>query len=81
MAGKLPIDRVREAQDAPKIYDEHRERFSQHQAELRDADDPVAGARPIVADHLGPGGKPQDEAGADPEKEAPEKGEDGDGNR
>jgi hypothetical protein len=49
MAGKLPIDRVREAQDAPKIYDEHRERFAQRQAELRDADDPVAGARPTTA--------------------------------
>ncbi|CAN5564538.1 hypothetical protein BH20CHL7_BH20CHL7_00770 [soil metagenome] len=48
MPGKLPIDRVREAQDAPKIYDEHRERFSQRQAELRDADDPVAGARPAA---------------------------------
>ena len=46
MPGKLPIDRVRESQDAPKIYDEHRERFAQRQAELRDADDPVAGARP-----------------------------------
>jgi hypothetical protein len=57
MAGKLPIDRVREAQDAPRIYDEHRERFAEHQAELRDADDPVAGARPILADHLGPGGR------------------------
>ncbi|MEX2182862.1 MAG: hypothetical protein WEC14_00280 [Chloroflexota bacterium] len=50
MPGKLPIDRVREAKDAPKVYDEHRERFSQRQAELRDADadDPVAGARPAA---------------------------------
>lgn len=48
MPGKLPIDRVREAQDAPKIYDEHRERFAERQAALRDADadDRVAGARP-----------------------------------
>jgi predicted phage gp36 major capsid-like protein len=52
MPGKLPIDRVREArQNAPKIFDEHRERFSERQAELRDADadDPVAGARPASA--------------------------------
>lgn len=46
MSGKLPIDRVNEAEDAPKIYDEHRERFAEQQARLRDADDPVAGARP-----------------------------------
>ncbi|MEX1171974.1 MAG: hypothetical protein WEG56_05105 [Chloroflexota bacterium] len=55
MPGKLPIDRVREAQDAPKIYDEHRERFSQRQAELRDADDRVAGARPDATPPETPG--------------------------
>lgn len=46
MSGKLPIDRVREARKAPKIYVEHSERLAQQEAELRDADDPVAGARP-----------------------------------
>lgn len=46
MPGKLPIDRAREARDAPKIYDEHRQRFAEREAALRDADDPVAGARP-----------------------------------
>jgi hypothetical protein len=46
MSGKLPIDRAREAQDDPPIYDEHRERFREHEAALRDADDPVSGARP-----------------------------------
>jgi hypothetical protein len=49
MSGQLPIDRVRGRQDAPKIYDEHRERFTEREAELRDADDPVAGARPLPA--------------------------------
>lgn len=36
MSGKLPIDRVREAEDAPRIHDEHRQRFSEKQAKLRD---------------------------------------------
>jgi hypothetical protein len=62
MSGKLPIDRVREAQDAPKIYDEHRERFAQRQAELRDADDPVAGARP-------PAPEPEERDGENPQDE------------
>jgi hypothetical protein len=46
MSGQLPIDRARERQDAPKIYDEHRERFAEHEAARREADDPVSGARP-----------------------------------
>lgn len=46
MSGKLPIDRVRETRNAPKIFEEHNERLARQQAELRDADDPVAGARP-----------------------------------
>jgi len=46
MSGKLPIDRVREARKAPKIFVEHSERLAQQEAELRDADAPVAGARP-----------------------------------
>jgi hypothetical protein len=46
MSGKLPIDRVRETRKAPKVFLEHSERLAQQEAELRDADDPVAGARP-----------------------------------
>ena len=36
MSGQLPIDRVREAQDAPRIYEDHRQRYSEKQAKLRD---------------------------------------------
>ena len=50
MPGKLPIDRVRETQKAPKVYLEHSERLAKQEAELRDADDPVAGARPPASD-------------------------------
>lgn len=46
MAGKLPIDRVREARDAPKIYDEHRERFAEHEAAIRDERAAGPGPRP-----------------------------------
>lgn len=71
MAGKLPIDRVREARDAPKVYDEHRERFTSHQAGLREADDPVSGGRPEAPpDELAaPEGPPMQggESGLDPD--------------
>ncbi len=50
MSGKLPIDRVRETRKAPKLYLEHSERLAKETAELRDADDPVAGARPPASD-------------------------------
>lgn len=50
MPGKLPIDRVRETRQAPKIYLEHSERLAKQEAELRDAQDPVAGARPPASD-------------------------------
>jgi len=45
VSGKLPIDRVREAQDAPAIYDEHRERFAQKQAELQETEQLNEGER------------------------------------
>ncbi len=35
MAGKLPIDRVRENEDAPRVYDDHKQRFAEQQARLR----------------------------------------------
>ncbi len=50
MSGKLPIDRVREAQDAPAIYDEHRERFAQKQATLQQTDQVEEGELPPTAD-------------------------------
>ena len=50
MPGKLPIDRVRETRKAPNIFLEHSERLARQQAELRDADDPVAGARPPASE-------------------------------
>ncbi len=50
MSGKLPIDRVRETRKAPKLYLEHSERLAKKEAKLRDADDPVAGARPPASD-------------------------------
>ena len=34
MSGKLPIDRVRAAEDAPRIYEEHKQRFTEKQAKL-----------------------------------------------
>jgi hypothetical protein len=46
MSGKFPNDRVRDAKDAPDTYDRHRERFSQAEAAMREADDRVSGARP-----------------------------------
>ena len=35
MSGKLPIDRVREAEDAPRIYERDKRRYSEEQAALR----------------------------------------------
>ena len=45
MSGKLPIDRVREAQDAPAVYDEHRERFARKQAKLEQTNELAEGER------------------------------------
>ena len=36
MSGKLPIDRVREAEDAPRVYEDHKQRFAEERAKLRD---------------------------------------------
>ncbi len=36
MPGKLPIDRVRAAEDAPRIYAEEKQRFARKEAKLRD---------------------------------------------
>ncbi len=68
MSGKLPIDRVRETRKAPKIFEEHAERLATQEAELRDADDPVAGARPAVSD--ADDGSDRDPSGTNPPKHA-----------
>ena len=36
MSGKLPIDRARAGEDAPRIYEDHKQRFTEKQAKLRD---------------------------------------------
>jgi hypothetical protein len=36
MSGKLPIDRVREAQDAPRIYELEKQQYTEQQADLRE---------------------------------------------
>jgi hypothetical protein len=41
MPGKLPIDRVRAAKDAPRVYEREKETFTKKQATLRAADSPV----------------------------------------
>jgi len=40
MPGKLPIDRVRAAEDAPRIYEDHKQRFTEKQAKLRASEAP-----------------------------------------
>ncbi len=44
--GKNPQDVVRDRQDVPETYQQNREQFTKAEAELRQADDPVSGARP-----------------------------------
>lgn len=48
MSGKLQIDRFRETRKVPRIFLEHSERLARP-ANVRDADDPVAGARPAAS--------------------------------
>ena len=36
MSGKLPIDRVREAQDAPRVFEQEKRQYTEDQASLRD---------------------------------------------
>ncbi len=40
MPGKLPIDRMRAAMDAPRIYKREKEKFTKKQAKLRATDLP-----------------------------------------
>ena len=70
MPGKLPIDRVRETRKAPKIYLEHSERLAKQEAALRDADDPVAGARPQASDPTDDSSDPTDDAGGERTRDA-----------
>jgi hypothetical protein len=44
MSGKLPIDRAREAADAPRIYELEKQRFTEQQAELHHETAPGQGA-------------------------------------
>ncbi len=43
MPGKLPIDRVRAAEHAPRIYEQAKQRFTEQHATLQDPDQPVDG--------------------------------------
>ena len=45
MSGKLPIDRVREAEHAPKLLEQNKRGLAEEQARLREAA-PAAPARP-----------------------------------
>ena len=47
MSGKLPIDRVREAEDAPRVYQDHKQRLAQDEARLRQL-----GSSPVDLDAL-----------------------------
>jgi hypothetical protein len=40
MSGKLPIDRVREAEDAPRIYEREKRELTRKEADLREAATP-----------------------------------------
>jgi hypothetical protein len=46
MYNRNPNDVAQERTDAAEPYDETRERVARSEAELREADDPVSGARP-----------------------------------
>ena len=54
MPGKLPIDRVRAAEDAPRIYEDHKQRFTEKQAKLRTGAG-VAGVAPAEDADTGAG--------------------------
>jgi hypothetical protein len=50
MTGKFPNDRANDRTDIPETYDRDRERLRVSEAGIRDADDPVSGARPETDD-------------------------------
>jgi hypothetical protein len=54
MSGKLPIDRVREARDAPEIYEDNRERLTQKEAKLDQTDELAEGEQSPEPTALGP---------------------------
>ncbi len=43
MPGKLPIDRVRAAEHALRIYEQDKQRLTEQQATLRDREQPLDG--------------------------------------
>ena len=46
MTGKYPQDRVNDRTDVPETYERDHERLATSDAAVRDAADPVSGARP-----------------------------------
>ena len=50
MPGKLPIDRVRAAEDAPRIYEDHKQRFTEKHAKLRTGNASAGDAPPEAVD-------------------------------
>jgi hypothetical protein len=44
--GKYPQDVARERQDVPEVYEQNREKFTEAEAQVRQAGDQVSGARP-----------------------------------
>ncbi len=46
MSGKYPGDRAHLRQDVPETYEQHRERFTEAEAAMRQADDPISGQPP-----------------------------------
>ena len=60
MPGKLPIDPVRAAEDAPRIYMEEKQRFAMKQAKLRDGSRPTHQEATAPADAALGGHAPED---------------------
>ena len=70
MPGKLPIDRVRAAEDAPRIYAEEKERFTRNRAEQRALQDPRDDG-PVPEPLPGGGGDPSSASSTGAADEAP----------
>ncbi len=59
MAGTLPIDRVRAAEHAPRIYEQDKQRLTEQQATLQGPEQPVDGEAAAPA---GGAGRKSDDA-------------------
>ena len=53
MPGKLPIDRMRAAEHAPRIYEQDKQRLTEQQATLRDPEQPRDGVADAPAGRAG----------------------------